>query len=57
MKGGFYIVDSVVAVYPNWKENSIGWAKSVISAFALAEAESDRDSKDFIVLDHEGHVV
>lgn len=57
MDKGFYIVDSVAAVYPGWKNNAVGWTKNVMAAFALAEHETDIQGGDFIVLDHEGHVV
>jgi hypothetical protein len=54
---GFYIVDSVLACYPNWPQYAVAWIVSWGMAEQVARMYAQQDEKDYIMLDEKGVVL
>lgn len=54
---GYYIVDSVLACYPNWPQYAIAWLQEKEFAGWLAGYTGQEDGNDYIVINEKGLVV
>ena len=54
---GYYIVDSVLACYPNWPQYAVAWVFEWDVAQQVARMYAQREEKDYIMLDEKGVVL